>query len=96
MNAEWPQSAFRLDELYGDNRLAKLALLERLASDAGDGREDADLMFLLGVTLYFDGQAERSRLFFRRAAELGADRGAIVGFLKAPAAAGKAAGRQEL
>lgn len=85
MNPAWPQSAFRLDDLYGDNRLAKLALLERLATDAGDGQEDADLMFLLGVTLYFDGQAERSRLFFRRAVELGADRGAIVGFLKAPA-----------
>jgi tetratricopeptide (TPR) repeat protein len=96
LDAEWPQSAFRLDELYGDNRLAKLALLERLATEASDAPDDADLMFLLGVTLYFDGQAERSRLFFRRAVQLGADRGAIIGFLNVAPAAGNAAGRQEL
>ena len=83
LKPDWPQSNFRSDELYGDNRLAKVAHLEQLAAEATEHPRNADLMFLLGVRLYFDDQGERSRLFFQRAGQLGADREAIAGFLKA-------------
>ena len=83
LKPEWAKSKFRLDDLYGDNRLAKVTHLEHLATEATAHPQNADLMFLLGLGLYFDGQAERARLFFERAHELGADREAIAGFLKA-------------
>lgn len=98
LKPDWAKSTFRLDELYGDNRLAKVTHLERLAAEATEHPQNADLMFLLGLALYFDGQAERARPFFEHAAELGADRQAVAGFLK-PAidpAADEQARRREL
>ena len=89
LKPDWPQSNFRSDELYGDNRLAKVAHLEQLAAEATEHPRNADLMFLLGVALYCDGQPERSRLFFQRARELGAEREAISGFLKPARPAGR-------
>ena len=45
---------------------------------------NADLMFVLGVFLHFDGQAERARKFFAKAKELDGGRAASVdGFLAA-------------
>ena len=85
LKPEWAKSKFRLDDLYGDNRLAKVTHLEHLATEATAHPQNADLMFLLGLGLYFDGQAERAQLFFERANELGAEREAIAGFLEAPA-----------
>lgn len=97
LKPDWAKSSFRLDELYGDNRLAKGTNLERLAAEATGHPQSADLMFLLGVGLHFDGQQERARLFFERAAELGADRQMMAGFLKpAVDAAGEQARRREL
>jgi len=98
LKPDWAKSSFRLDELYGDNRLAKATHLERLAAEATAHPQNADLMLLLGLGLHFDGQAERARPFFEHAAELGADRQAVAGFLKpaVDAAAGEQARRREL
>lgn len=97
LKPDWAKSTFRLDELYGDNRLAKTTHLERLAAEATAHPQNADLMFLLGLGLYFDGQAERARPFFERAAELGADRQMMAGFFKPSVdAAGEQARRGEL
>lgn len=98
LNPEWPQSHFRLDDLYGDNRLAKVTHLEQLATAATERPDNSDLMFLLGVGLYFDAQRDRARLFFERAQELGIERELTGRFLKAAPApvAGNAGGRQEL
>lgn len=96
LKPEWPQSRFRLDDLYGDNRLAKVTHLEQLATAATERLENSDLMLLLGVGLYFDGQAERARLFFERAQDLGADRESIAGFLKVAPAPGDPARGKEL
>jgi hypothetical protein len=86
LKPDWAKSKFRLGELYGDNQLAKVTHLEHLATEATERPQNADLMFLLGLALYFDGQAERSRPFFERAAELGLDGQLTAGFVKrAPA-----------
>jgi tetratricopeptide (TPR) repeat protein len=82
LQPDWANSPFRVDDLYGDNRLAKATHLEQLATEATEQPRNADLMFLLGASLYFDGQGERARVFFERAAELGFDREAVAGFFK--------------
>lgn len=96
LKPDWPQSHFGLDDLYGDNRLAKVTHLEQLATAATERPDNSDLMFLLGVGLYFDGQRDRARLFFERAQELGIERELTGRFLKPAPAAGHATGRQEL
>jgi len=71
LDPEWPNSDFRNDELYGGNQAAKTAQLDALAKAATDKPNDADLLFLVGVFLHFDGQAARAAPFFERAARLG-------------------------
>lgn len=78
----WAGSDFRLDQLYGDNRLAKTNHLERLADAAANDADNADLLFLVGIELHFDGQAARARPFFERAADLGQDAGLLKDFLR--------------
>lgn len=78
----WAGSDFRLDQLYDDNRLAKTNHLERLAEAVAHDADNADLLFLVGVELHFDGQADRARPFFERAADLGEDAGLLKGFLQ--------------
>ncbi|HUY33615.1 MAG TPA: tetratricopeptide repeat protein [Pirellulales bacterium] len=83
LQPDWAKSTFRLDELYGANRLAKTNQFEQLAAAAGDQPGNSSLMFLLGVELYFDGQRERARKFFVRAGRLGEDQTHLSGFFKA-------------
>lgn len=73
LDANWPSSSFRLDDLYTDDQLAKGGHLEHLASAVDAEPERADLMFLLGLELFLDGQRHRSRPFFERAIALGED-----------------------
>lgn len=70
LNAGWAGSGFELSQVYGDNRLAKAAHWETLAQAATLDPQNADLLFLLAVELYFDGQQARSRPFFQRAKSL--------------------------
>lgn len=82
------RGGFQLDNLYGDAQLAKHAHLEALAQAALNRPLESDPLFLLGVFLFYDGQAERSRAFFARAAELsGPDAAHLAPFLEAMAAA---------
>jgi tetratricopeptide (TPR) repeat protein len=67
IEAAWPSSKFQLDELWDRNRVAKDAIRDALAEAAIARPQDGDLMFLLGLHLFFDGQRERSQLFFDRA-----------------------------
>ncbi|HEY4311268.1 MAG TPA: hypothetical protein VGN12_17590 [Pirellulales bacterium] len=86
----WINSGFRLDQLYGANALAKAAHLEALAQQALKG-PSSDLLFLLGLMLYCDGQAERAGPFFLRAKELaGGDDAHLDGFLQKLAPANQA------
>ncbi len=73
MAPEWSDADFQLAELYGDNQLAKNAHLEALAAAAEAEPHNGDLMLLLGVQLFFDGQAQRSRKFFQSAMRLNRD-----------------------
>lgn len=72
LDPDWPKSTFKVDDLYGPNRLAKKAHLDVLAKEAGQQPESADLLFLVGVFLHFDGQPQRAKVFFQRAAQLAA------------------------
>jgi hypothetical protein len=48
--------------------------------------QSADLMLLLGLQLFLDGQADRATPVFRRCEQLGGNRdGAITAFLPPPA-----------
>jgi hypothetical protein len=67
LKPDWPESGFRLDVIYGDNHLAKTAHRDALAQAATEQPGNGDLLFLLGIALYFDGQADRSAIFFERA-----------------------------
>lgn len=79
---EIAKSDFLLNEIYGDAKMTKTAHLETLATAALDRDTDSDLMFLLGVFLHYDGQAERGVKFFRRANDLaGADNDHLAQFL---------------
>ncbi len=76
----WPRSNFRVDILYGANRMAKQAHIDALAQAGLDEPDNADLLFLLGVMLHCDGEAPRATPFFQRALELA---GGDVAHLKA-------------
>jgi tetratricopeptide (TPR) repeat protein len=84
LDPDWPESDFRLDDLYGVNKPAKTEHLDALRKAVAAHPHDADLLFLLGVCLYFDGQIDAAAPFLRRAANVlgpvGADH--LTGFLK--------------
>ncbi|MBI3836772.1 MAG: hypothetical protein HY288_02405 [Planctomycetia bacterium] len=71
IRSDWSDSGFRLDQIYGADRLAKITHLENLAKAVEANPLDSDLLITLGVQLYFDGQRDRARVFFARAAQLG-------------------------
>ena len=66
----WPRSDFNHNELYGDNLAAKTAHVDAMAAAAEKAPHDADLLFLVGVHLHFDGQPDRAAAFFKRAGQL--------------------------
>jgi tetratricopeptide (TPR) repeat protein len=70
LDPKWPQSGFALDELYKDNMVDKAKHLEAMAAAAQKRPNDADPLFLIGVCLYFDGQAARAAPFLSLAAQL--------------------------
>lgn len=83
LDPAWPRSGFRFDVLYGQNRAAQEAHLDALAKEAEDNPRSSDLLFLVGIQLYFGGQPERSQQFFERAATLaGPHAQHIDGFLR--------------
>jgi hypothetical protein len=70
----WPDANFELTTLYGPkNHLARISHREALASAIEQNPQSADLLLLMGVLLYSDGERDRSQLFFDRAIELGAN-----------------------
>jgi tetratricopeptide (TPR) repeat protein len=89
LRPDWAKSSFVLDDLYADNRAAKEMHLERLALAAEKQPESAELMFLLGVEVFFDGQARRAKTFLRRAVELGIESDLTEEFIEAASRHGK-------
>lgn len=78
----WARSAFRLNDLYNANQRAKAAHVEALAAAAEKDPNNGDLMFLLGVCLFFDGQRDRAAPFFERAEQLAGQADHLQGFLE--------------
>jgi hypothetical protein len=64
------RGGFVLDDLYGDALVAKTAHIEGLAGWAIERTGSSDPYFVMGVTLWFDGQQERSGKFLAKASEL--------------------------
>jgi tetratricopeptide (TPR) repeat protein len=64
------RDGFHVDELYADNHMAKRAHLEALAQSSLIDRANTDLLFLVGLFLRYDGQADRATKFFLKAAEI--------------------------
>jgi Flp pilus assembly protein TadD len=83
MRPDWAESEFELISLYGaEHKLAKLSHREALAQAIELNAQSADLLTVMAIVLYFDGDRPRSRLFFDRAAELGGNTDhALDGFL---------------
>jgi tetratricopeptide (TPR) repeat protein len=89
------QWRLNLDELYGDNRIAKSAHLETLAQAVEQSPQSADLLLLLGLYLYFDGQRQRALPVFQRCEQIGGNfDGALNELLRE--APKKAAGEREI
>ena len=70
LDRTWPKADFRIAQLYADNQMAKVAHLDALAQRALDAPDNADLLFLVGAWLWFDGERQRAAPFFRRARAL--------------------------
>ncbi|MCO6454550.1 MAG: tetratricopeptide repeat protein [Pirellulaceae bacterium] len=86
-DAEYLRSGFRSSELFGAQATQPTAHIEMLAGTALQAEADADLHFLLGVLLHGEGQVERARAFFQRAADLsGGDATHLEVFLRNRAA----------
>ena len=68
-----------------DNKIAKTAHFEALAKAVDENPQSADLLLLLGLQLFFDGQADRATPLFERCNQLGGNEdGAITGLLPKP------------
>jgi tetratricopeptide (TPR) repeat protein len=97
------REGFTLAKLYADAELTKTAHIEGLAGWALTRGESSDPYFLMAVTLYYDGQADRAAPFFARAAQIsGVAGGHIAAFeggganLAAPVAANQPAPQPEI
>ena len=83
LDPAWPQSNFDIDQLFGGNAAAKNARLDALAAAVNDKPADPDCLFVLGVLLHFDGQAQRAAPLFERAEQIvGNNIGHIEAFLR--------------
>jgi len=67
LQPQWPQAGFRLRELYQGIEPAKLGHVDAVVAAAMRKCDQADLLFVAGVMLYFDGQEEQARAFFEEA-----------------------------
>lgn len=66
-------SEFRLNDLYAERDALKQAHQDAIAAAALESPDDADLLYLIGVWLHFDGDAPRARRFFAHAIERGGE-----------------------
>ena len=77
LKPDWAATDFQLSALYADNALAKAA-----PQGAGGSRApSSDILFLLGVMLYFDGSHRAEPIFVRRELSAGDD-AHLDGFLR--------------
>ncbi len=82
IQADWPAGKFRLEKMYGNNRVAAEAMLVAVGKRADELPADMDLQFVSGVQHFFDGQFEKARAYFEQARRLGESARDIEAFLK--------------
>jgi tetratricopeptide (TPR) repeat protein len=70
LDPSWPKSKFDIAVLFGNNEPVKNASLDALADAVMAKPADADRLFVLGVMLHFNGQADRAAAFFDRAEQV--------------------------
>ncbi len=73
IDPKWSASGFDLDTLFGRDAAAKQAHLDALIKAADDDPLNADLLFLVGVHLHFDGQSALAEKYFQRARRIAGD-----------------------
>ncbi|REK13061.1 MAG: hypothetical protein DWQ37_10585 [Planctomycetota bacterium] len=84
LRGDWQASPFRLDQLYAAP-VPKNAHIEALAREVQANPFDGELLMVLGMQLYFDGEPQRAEAFFSRAAQLGANEDRLLdAFLPQP------------
>ncbi len=90
-----PGTAFRLATLYDGDNATKIQHLEKLAKAVEANPFDANLLTVLGIALFFDGQFDRAELCFSRAVQLGGDADRLLtDFLPGPKPAGASASQK--
>jgi hypothetical protein len=95
VKSDWNAAPFLLDQLYDDAPLAKTRHLEDLARAVEANPLDADLLLVLGMELFLDGQLERARVFLSRSAQLGGNEDQLLdALLGKPKPAGAAGAEQ--
>jgi tetratricopeptide (TPR) repeat protein len=90
VRSSWRGSPIRLDTLYGPaGQQIKIQHLEALAQAVESNPFDAELLLVLGMSLYFDGQNDRAELCFGRVTQLSGDGQQLLrDFLPPPGPAG--------
>lgn len=85
LDPDWPHTAPTLDELFGDrNRLPKTEFKSHVLEWVREDIRDPDRLFLLGVLLHIDHDADRAAQLFETAARLGGMKQHLHAFLTEP------------
>jgi tetratricopeptide (TPR) repeat protein len=84
LDPDWPDSDFKLDEIYGENKGLEKEHIDALQKALAAHPHDADVLFVLGIYLYFgDHPADSAPLFERAQAVVGPlNDDHLTGFLK--------------
>lgn len=70
LDPNWPGSAFTVGQLYGPKEAEKAAHRNALATASAADDRNPDLLFLLGISYFFDGERERAKRCLTEAARL--------------------------
>jgi Tfp pilus assembly protein PilF len=70
LKPDWAGSSFRLATMYGNDTVGKRSRMTALYAAARRDPNDADVQFLIGAHLYFDGRADRAVQYFQHAEKL--------------------------
>jgi hypothetical protein len=79
----WPTNGASLEKLFGsENKLAKSSVISRAVHRVREDIRDPDRLFLLGVLLHFDDDAERASIVFETALRLAGSGEHLEAFLR--------------
>lgn len=97
LDPNWPLNGQSLGRVFGrDNLLAKTALLRGVMGWVKEDIRDPDRLFLFGVFLHFDNQADKAQTVFEAAYRLAGGGDHLAAFLRPVDPAKPAAGGVEL